>query len=142
MSKKKPRSKDPHSWIKDTTKQSKAPGKASQAAKSEPAEKLAAQEETDETSAEQEAQTATLEATPQRTIIVEYDKNDGSILATHEVFQEAYADAGQAPASASEGRAAARIILTGKLLDKRLLDIHENYKVVITKKKPTLIPKG
>lgn len=134
MSKKRPRSKDPHSWIKDTTKNAAGPG---------PSGKPEAPSAADETPAEPaEEETAAPEAEPQRFVTVEYYKNDGRIFSTQEVLREAQADAGEAPASVSEDRAAASIGLTGELLDKKLADIHENYKVVISKKKPTLVPKG
>ena len=133
MSKKKPRSKDPHSWIKDTTKKAAGP---KQAKKPEPP--VAA----DETPAGPGEETAASKRTPQQFVIVRYDKNDGHILATHRAYPGAQRSTIQAPADVSEDRATAIIALTGELLDKKLIDIHENYKVVISKKKPTLVPKG
>ena len=142
MSKKKPRSKDPHSWIKDTTKKTEKPEPAKQAAETKTAEKLGPPAEaTDDAPAGSAEEMATPEATGQRVVIVEYDKSDGRILATHEVIGEGQESASEAPASVSEGGAAARLALTGELLDKMLIDIHENYKVVILKTKPTLVPK-
>ena len=132
MSKKKPRSKDPHSWIKDTTKK---------AAGSKPAEKPEPPVEAGETPTGPEEETASPEHRPQQFVMVKYDKKDGHILATHRALTETQGSAGEATASVSEDRATARIALTGELLDKQLLDIHENYKVVISKKKPTLVPK-
>lgn len=143
MSKKKPRSKDPHSWIKDTTKKIEKPEPANEAAETKPAEKLGPPAEaTDETPAGTAEEMATRESTGQRVVIIEYDKSDGRILATHEAMGEGQDSASEAPASVSADRAVARLALTGELLDKMLIDIHENYKVVISKTKPALVPKG
>jgi hypothetical protein len=141
MSKKKPRSKDPHSWIKDTTKKGEEPEPADQAAKIKPAQKLEAPEAADETSSGPGEEMAAREPIRQRAVIVEYDKKDGQILATHEVIGDAQQSAGEASAGVSAGNAAARIALSGELLDKSLIDIHENYKVVISNTNPTLAPK-
>jgi hypothetical protein len=141
MSKKRPRSKDPHSWIKDTTKKAEEPKPSGQADETKPAENPEASEATDETPAGEMEETAAHEATPQRFIIVEYDKNDGHIIAIHEMMSETRKSAGEDPDSVPKGMAATRIALTGELSDKTLMDIHENYKVVISKTKPTLVPR-
>lgn len=122
MSKKKPRSRDPHSWIKDTTKKP-----AAEAAEEAPA--AAADEETDESG-------------PRRFVVVEFYKNDGRIHAAHEIHPDAQASTDEPPASSSEDTAAARIALTGDLSDKSLLEIYKSHKVDVSKKKPTLVPKG
>jgi hypothetical protein len=122
MSKKKPRSKDPHSWIKDTTKK--------------------AATDADEASAVTDEETAVPVSTPQRFVIVEYYKNDGRIFAAHEVHPDAEADAGELPATDSTDRAVARISLSGELFDKTLIDLYENHKVDVSKTKPTIAPKG
>ena len=54
MSKKKPRSKDPHSWIKDTTKKGEESAPASE--DDAPSESAAPAESADETAAGQEGQ--------------------------------------------------------------------------------------
>lgn len=118
MPNKKTRSKDPHSWIKDTTK------KAAEAdAAAEPEE-------------------AAAESGPRRCVTFEFDPSDGRILATHEVLGATGAAVGQAPRRLAEGKASACIALAGELRDKPLLDLHRNYKVVISDAKPTLVPKG
>lgn len=84
---------------------------------------------------------AATESTPSRFVNVEYDKNDGSIIATHEVIGEVENVKGpwtNVPADKETDV----IALTGDLFDKDLIDIHMNYKVVISKNKPTLVPKG
>ncbi|HEV2915037.1 MAG TPA: hypothetical protein VGX92_17300 [Pyrinomonadaceae bacterium] len=141
MSKKKPRSKDPHSWIRDTTKKAEEPEPARQAAKTKQAEKPVTTQAADETHAGPGEAAADSAPAPKRFIAIQYDKKDGRIFATHEVISESQESATEAPAIASEDTASARIALTGELLDKKLIDIHENYKVVISKTKPTLVPK-
>ena len=127
MSRKRPRSKDPHSWIKDTTKTSETPkAKGSEATESPRTEKARARPK----------------ATPQRFIYVEFDPTDGSIIASHELHREAEESAIQSWTSASKDRLTARVPLTGELFDKDLIDIHNDYRVVISRKKPTLVPKG
>jgi len=159
MSKKKPRSKDPHSWIKDTKKKgeepapaggadapSEAPTPSESAAPVEsatPSEPAAPAEATAETAAgqEEEEETAEDEGAAPRLVVVEYDKNDGRILATHELLGEPPGAAGEIESSTPEGKAAI-IPLTGKMRDKTLLDIHQNHRVDTSKAKPTLAPKG
>jgi hypothetical protein len=41
----------------------------------------------------------------------------------------------------SESREAAAIVLTGDLVEKDLIEIHQNCKVDFSKKKPALVPK-
>lgn len=127
MSKKKPRSKDPHSWVKDTTKKAGA-ASGSSASKPETAEAVAADEEP-------------AEGAPRRLVIVEYEKNGGDIIATHEVVCEWSEDAVADPPSGSETGAVVRILLTGELFEKTLLDIHENYKVDVSGARPKLVPR-
>ena len=136
MSRRRPRSNDPHSWIKDTTKKSGEPEASAQAAETEPAEESATAG-----AAGADEETAAPKGAPRRVVVVEYLKNDGSIVTVHEMYHEASEGAAETPASASEGSAVARVALTDKMVDKTLLDIHENYKVAISKKKPTLVPK-
>ena len=122
MSKKKAHSKDPHSWVKDTTK------KAAAASEPEAAGARAADEEP-------------AEDAPRRLLIVEYEKNGGDIIATHEVVCEWSEDAVADPPSGSKTGAVVRILLTGEMFEKTLLDIHENYKVDVSGARPKLVPK-
>ena len=138
MSKKKPRSKDPHSWIRDTTKKP-GEGKASAPESSAPA---AGAGKAEEPGAAEAAAEEVPEGVPRRSVVVEYDRNDGGILATHEMAREAAEASAELPASSSEGSTAARITLTGELFDKTLLDIHENYRVDVSKARATLVPKS
>ena len=112
-----PKKKDPHSWIKDTTKMAAAP-------------------ETPEAAEEED------ESAPRRFVIVEYLRDDGRIIAAHEVGPDAGADARELPASLSEKSAVARIALKGEMLDKSLLDLYENHRVDDSKKKPTIAPRA
>ncbi|HEV2860994.1 MAG TPA: hypothetical protein VGX48_08315 [Pyrinomonadaceae bacterium] len=128
MSKKKPRSKDPHSWIRDTTKEGAGPEAAEEAAADD-----AALDEPEE---------AEDEAGPRRCVIFEFDPSDGRILASHEVLEDSGVDVGQAPTNLAEGKASACIALTRGLRDKTLRDLHTNYKVVVSKSRPALVPKG
>ena len=126
MSKRKPHSKDPHSWIKDTTKKAAEPNEAG------------ATMDDEVTFAEQEE----AESGPRRCVTFEFDPNDGRILATHEVPDVSGVDVGGAPTTLAEGKASACIALPGKLRDKTLRDLHQNYKVDVSKSKPALVPKG
>lgn len=143
MSKKKPRSKDPHSWIKDTTKPAAEPepsdppegeAAAATAAASEAAAEPEEVEEVEEVEAD--------ESGPRRYVVVEYDTSDGRIIAMHEVAEEDQDRVGEIQALAAEGKAAARIALTGEKLDQTLIDLHDNHKVDTSKKKPALVPKS
>lgn len=126
MSKKKPRSRDPHSWIKDTTKKAVGPGPSEEPGEEAPAA------EPEEAEAD--------DAGRRRYVFVEYDAGDGRIIAMHEETEEGQGQIDAVSARTSEGRAAARITLTGKLLDESLVDLHDNYKVDASKKKPALVP--
>lgn len=139
MSKKKPRSKDPHSWIRDTTKPSAEPepselpeGEA--AASAFDAGAAAEPEEVEEVEAD--------ESGPRRYVVVEYDTSNGEIIAMHEVAEEDQDRVAEIQALAAEGKAAARIALTGEKLDQTLIDLHDNHKVDTSKKKPALVPKS
>jgi len=153
MSKKRPRSKDPHSWIKDTKKKGGGsapsgegdapPESAAPAEAAEPSEPAAPEESAAETAdvQEEEEETAEGEAAPPRSVVVEYHKDDGSIFAIHESADDTPEGAGEVASSVSDGKAAV-IPLPIKMRDKTLLDIHVNYKVDISKAKPRLVPKG
>lgn len=153
MSRKKPRSRDPHSWIKDTTKKAEesAPaasavtGEAAATGEAPPAGDAAGEAPAAGTEAAaaagQEEETAEDEGTATRFVVVEYDRDDGSILATHELLGETPGAAGKLQSSIPGGRAAV-IPLSGKMGDKGLLDIHENHRVDTSKARPTLVPKG
>lgn len=84
---------------------------------------------------------AAARSTPERLISVEFDTKNGAIISTHEMVCEAEEITSEHGTSVSES-AVAGVALTGELFDKALIDIHNNYKVVISKKKPTLVPKG
>lgn len=134
MSKKKPRSKDPHSWIKDTTKKAVKTGPTAKG--KSPAD------DDDETASESGVEAESSEAPPGRVVYIEYAMKDGRILVAREVLGESYGCRVAPPATLREGRAGASIVLTGQLRDKRLIELHEKYRVVISKSKPTLVPKG
>jgi hypothetical protein len=123
MSKKKRLSEDAFSWIQDTTEKAEKP---------KPAKKPRARSG--------KTQAAT-ESTAKRFIFIEYDKNDGHIVATHEILREADELTSKPWTNISEDKAAVRIALTEELSEKELIDIHHNYKIVISNKKPTLVPK-
>jgi hypothetical protein len=95
-----------------------------------------------ETSAEAGEDRRTARVTRKRAIFVKYNKSDGSIVATHEAFSEANASQAKPWTTIQKGKAAARIVLTEELVDKELIDIHLNYKVVIEDRKPTLVLKA
>jgi hypothetical protein len=123
MSKKKRLSEEAFSWVQDTT------GKAEE---SEPViEPPPAPGKTK----------AVSKPSRQRFIFVEYDKKDGRIVATHETLREAGKVTSKPWTNLPKDRAAARIALTDELSDKELIEIHNNYKVVISNKKPALVPK-
>jgi hypothetical protein len=129
MSKKKPRSKDPHSWIKDTTKK----------AAEQPEEEAVAAAET---AAEPEEEPEADDSGPRRFVVVAYDRNDGRIVALHEMHDEERGGVSVTAARLPENIVEARIALTGALRDKSLGDLHDNHKVDASKKKPALVPKG
>lgn len=81
-------------------------------------------------------------AARKRAIFVKYDRKDGSIVATHEIFSEANATQAKPWTVIPKDKAAAKIVLTEELIDKDLIDIHLNYKVVVLDRKPALVPKG
>lgn len=118
MSKKKPRSKDPHSWIKDTSKM------------------------VPESAAPEEEEEEEDESAPRRFVIVEYLRDDGRIIAAHEVGPDAGAADAELPASLSDKSAVARITLKGEMLDKSLLDLYENHRVDDSKSRPTIAPRA
>lgn len=126
MSKKKTRSRDPHSWIKDTTKKAVGPGPSEQP--------------DDEAPVAEPEEAEAGDSVRRRYVFVEYDTSDGHIIAMHEETEEGQGRIDAVSARASEGRAAARITLTGKLLDKSLVDLHDNYRVSTSKSKPALVP--
>jgi hypothetical protein len=123
MTKKKRISEDAFSWVQDTTEKPEEPKPAEEAP---PKKKKSG---------------AVPESTRQRAIFVEYVKKDGRIVATHEIFRETDETTPHPWTTIPKDRAAARIVLSGELLDKGLIYIHQNYKVVISNKKPTLVPK-
>lgn len=129
MSKKKPRSKDPHSWIRDTTKK----------AVDQPEEEAAA-ETTGEPETEEGPEAD--DTGPRRFVVVDYDRNDGRIISVHEVHDEARGGVSVTAARLPEHVVEARIVLTGALRDKSLGDLHDNHKVDTSKRKPALVPKG
>jgi hypothetical protein len=155
MSKKRPRSRDPHSWIKDTKKKkgeesapsgegAAPPESAASAEEAAESPEAAAPEESaaaETADAEEEEETAEGEAAPPRSVVVEYHKDDGSIFAIHESADDTPEGAGEIESSVPDGKAAV-IPLPVKMRDKTLLDIHMNYKVDSSKKKPRLVPKG
>jgi hypothetical protein len=81
-------------------------------------------------------------STPKRVISVEFNRNDGAIISTHEMVCDAEEITSEHVTSASENSYVTAVVLTGDLFDKALIDIHNSYRVVISRKKPTLVPKG
>lgn len=147
MSKNKRRSKDPHSWIKDTTKPAAEPEPSerpeSEAAAVAAEATPAGPEEAAEPEAEEVEEVEEDESVPRRYVVVEYDTSDGRIIAMHDATEEDQERGGGLQVLAAEGKAATRIALTGEMLDKTLLDIHDNHKVDTSKKKkPALVPKS
>jgi hypothetical protein len=116
-------SKDAFSWVQNTAEQGEEP---------KPAKKA---------SPRPVKQKAPPTSDRGRSIFVEYVKKDGQIIATHEIFRETDEATTHPWTTISKDRAVARIVLGEELLDKKLIDIHRNYKVVITNKKPALVPK-
>lgn len=117
-------SEDAFSWVQNTTEKEKD-SKPSQEAPASPKKPK-----------------ATPKSTRKRSIFVEYDKKDGRIVATHEIFREADETLDDLLKEVPEGKAVVRLNLTGDLADKELIEIHKNCKVAISKKKPKLVPKS
>lgn len=115
---------DPFDWVQNTKGKIKRP----KSAKKSPAKPRKPK--------------AAPEPTPERFIFVKYDTNDGRIVATHKIHRQAEESTDNPWKSLPEGRAAAQVGLIGELADKEPSDIHMNYKVVISKKKLKLVPKG
>ena len=141
--------RDPFSWVQDTTGKAKKP----KSAKKSPAKRRKAQATPEPVAPEPappELDATELDATEpdadesasQRFIFVKYDKNDGRIVATHEIHHKAGELTDNPWTSLPENRAAARVALTGELADKDLSDIHSNYKVVISNRKLKLVLKS
>src|SRR5262245_61207698 len=124
MSKKKRLSDDAFSWVQNTAEKAEQP---------KPAKKASPRQEKPETVAP---------SARQRSIFVKYDKKDGRIVATHEDFRETDEAASHPWITIPRDKAVARIVLSEELLAEDLIEIHRNYKVVISNKKPTLVPKG
>lgn len=116
-------SKDAFSWVQNTTEQGEEP-KPAKKASPKPAK-----------------QTTARKSDRRRSIFVEYMKKDGQIIATHEIFRETDEATTHPWTTIPKDRAVARIVLNSELLDKKLIDIHRDYKVVISNKKPALVPK-
>ncbi|NIV03800.1 hypothetical protein GWN26_07505 [Candidatus Saccharibacteria bacterium] len=134
MTKKKKRlSKDAFDWVEDTSgKEEEASAKAgekaekSQQRKSKPAK-------TEKTAAESEAG-------QQKTLFVKYLKEDGSIVATQEVQTTKDKSGIQPWSEIPENMAVTAISLTGQFAGKTLLEIHTQYRVEVSGKKPKLVP--
>jgi hypothetical protein len=116
-------SKDAFSWVQNTTEQGEEPNPAKKATPKPVKQKTASKSDR------------------RRSIFVEYVKKDGQIIATHEIFRETDKTTAHPWTTIPKDRAVARIVLSEELLDKKLIDIHRNYKVVISNRKPTLVPK-
>jgi hypothetical protein len=123
MAKKKRLSDDAFSWVQNTETANK-----SKSAKRTPAQPIKSR--------------SAAKSGSKRIILVEYDQNDGAIVATHEILSTSEEVANDPGGGVSEGETTARVALIGELLDKQLIDIHRNYKVVISRKKPKLVPKA
>lgn len=128
-------------WVRKTTEKAEEPKPANQqkekAEEPKPARKARPKPKKSRAAAKSKA---AAKSASQRFVNIEYDKNDGTIIATHEVLGEAEEASGpwtNIPAD----MATSIIVLTGDLFDKDLIDIHINYKVVVSRKKPTLVPK-
>lgn len=81
-------------------------------------------------------------AARKRAIFVKYDRKDGNIVAIHEIFPDANPTQGKPWTTIPKDKAAVKIALTDELIDKDLIYIHQNYKVILVERKPTLVPKG
>jgi len=131
-------SKDAFSWVQNTAEQGEEP----KPAKEEP---KPAKEASPKSAKKSPARAAKTKAVPEserrRSIFVEYAKKDGQIIATHEIFRETDETVTHPWTTIPKDRAVARIVLSEELLDKKLIDIHRNYKVVISNKQPALVPK-
>ena len=115
--------RDPFSWVQNTTKKTKMP---------KPTKKSPAKPRKPKPS----------EPTPQRFIFVTYDTNDGRIVAAHEMHSQAEELPDNAWTNVRKENTAAKVALTGELLNKQLSDIHNDYKVVTSNKKLKLVPKS
>jgi hypothetical protein len=140
-------SKDAFSWVQNTAAQGEEPKPAKktlriseQSEKPKPAKK-ASPRPAKKAPARAAKPGAVPESGRQRSIFVEYDKKDGQIIATHEVFRQTDKTTAHPWTTIPKDRAVARIVLSEELLDKKLIDIHRNYKVVISNRKPALVPK-
>ena len=124
-------SKDAFSWVQNTTEQDEEPKPA----------KKASPKSAKKAPARAAKPKAVPESEPGRSIFVVYAKKDGQIIATHEIFRGTDETTTHPWTTIPKDRAVARIVLSEELLDKKLIDIHRNYKVVLSNKKPALIPK-
>jgi hypothetical protein len=116
-------SKDAFSWVQKTAGQGKEPKPAKKASPKPVQQKTAPKSER------------------RRSIFVEYLKKDGQIIATHEILRETDKTTAHPWTEIPKDRAVARIVLSEELLEKKLIDIHRNYKVVISNRKAALVPK-
>jgi len=129
MPKNKRLSENALSWVKNTTIEAEKPA--------EPAKKAEPRAAKSRPAAE-----SMTKSTGERFIFVKYDNNDGRIIATREILRADHQALDNPWTAIPEGKAVARLDLTGDLADKKLIDIHKNYKVVGTKNKPKLALKS
>jgi hypothetical protein len=123
MPRKKRLSEDNLSWIQDTTER---------AAEPEPAEAAAS---------ESAPSPAMPKSRSERVIFIEYDKNNGNIVSTHEVHSEADEPAETPWTTTTADFAVVKCKLGAELSDKDLVYIHTKYKVVLQRRKPKLVPR-
>lgn len=116
-------SNDAFSWVQNTAEQGEEPKPAKKASPKPVKPKAASKSE------------------GPRSVFVLYAKKDGQIIATHEIFRKTDETTTHPWTTIPKDRAVARIDLSEELLDKKLIDIHQNYKVVISNKKPALVSK-
>ena len=75
-------------------------------------------------------------------VYVLYDKSDGTILSVSEKSADADEKLSHPWGMIEEPRVFAEVNLTGDMAEKGLIDIHDNYKVVVSRRKARLVPKG
>ncbi len=115
-------SKDAFDWVQDTSGESgkKSAGKKKTQSKRQPGA----------------AKTGTKE---KRQIFIRYTKENGEIVALQEMSEAMHEDMENPWEEVPEDQTVAAFPLTGDLREKRLLEIHTNYRVETGGKKPKLI---
>jgi hypothetical protein len=77
----------------------------------------------------------------ERIIFVRYTKSDGQISAIQEILLDRDKMSGLPWTNIPEDMEVKEFVLTDDLLDKDIINIHQDYKVSTTRGKPKLIPK-